>query len=121
MKGNAMQNSEYHRQRSKASIEMRLKFAHAYNNLLRGRVKIAKNSGGIKLLSATAAGFGSESYSEKAAYKTRRVMASKMMKDPLVIKTLAELGLKPNPVKPNEWIIDNSTGENTGSHSHVSD
>lgn len=100
-----MVNSEYHRQQSDRARERRLAFAIAFNNLLRARVREGRSLHGIKLRAAAMAGFGNGSWSDKATYKTQRVKAAQMLKDPLVIEKLKELGLAPHSFKKNEWVI----------------
>lgn len=97
--------SKYHEEKKKQGIKMRLKFAHTYNNLLRERKKKGRTFHGVKIQAATLAGFGNGSWSEAAAHKTRRVMASRMMSDEIVIAELKRLGLKPHPTQLNEWVI----------------
>lgn len=95
----------YHRNKTKEAIDLRRKFARAYNSILRDRWKTGRNLAGAKMQAATLAGFGLNSWCEAAAYKTRRVMASRMMSDPIVIEELVALGLKPHPTQPNEWLL----------------
>lgn len=104
-------DKDFHIKRAARGREMRIAFANAYNRLLREKIKNRLTGGGIKVRAATLAGFGKGSYSEKSAYKTRRTMASKMMKDPLVIQELLSLGLKPGIIKPNEWEIMEAPAE----------
>ena len=101
-----VKKSEYHKNRTAEALELRKKFAVAYNNLLRDRLRSGRNLAGIKLMAATLAGFGANSFTETAAYKTRRTMASRMMSDELVISELKKLGLKPHPIEFNEWVVD---------------
>lgn len=95
----------YHTQKTVDAIELRRKFARAYNNILRDRWKTGRPLTGAKVQAATLAGFGLNSWSEEAAYKTRRVMASRMMSDPVVITELMSLGLKPHPTLQYEWLL----------------
>jgi len=104
-----MVKSEYHKKRTQRGIEMRLAFAEAYNRLFRGRVKDGETIHGIKVRAAAMAGFGENSATPKAAYKAQRVKAAQMMKDPVVISRLEELGLRPHPFQKYEWVI--SDGE----------
>lgn len=99
------------RTRVEESLNLRRKFATAYNNLLRTRQAAGESNFGIKLQAATIAGFGASSYSEVAANRTRRTMASRMMRDSVVHEYLREFGLKPHPVELNEWVIDESVDD----------
>jgi len=95
----------YHRQKTQDAVEMRRKFARAYNGILRERWKTGRPVAGAKVQAAILAGFGLGSFSEAAAYKTRRVMASRMMSDKIVIEELIALGLKQHPVNRGEWLL----------------
>jgi|DEB0MinimDraft_10_1074344.scaffolds.fasta_scaffold68532_2 hypothetical protein len=101
-----MREKTYMERRSEQALAIREAFAQAYNNLFRSRVKEGKSLYGIKVKAAAMAGFGSNSLTDKAAYKTQRVKATQMMNDPLVIEKLKELGLKPHPFKKNEWVLE---------------
>jgi hypothetical protein len=95
----------YHKKKHEESVVARKKFAHAYNRLLRDRLAAGQPAHGIKHKAAMLAGFGAGSWSEAAAYKTCRVMASRLMRDPVVREELLKLGLWPHPVNRGDWIL----------------
>lgn len=93
-----MERSRYinirHEERSREAHKKRLAFAAAFAVLWRKRVSSGKDPRGIQILAANAAGFGGKGFSDETRYNTQRSMATRLMKDEVVIGELKRLGFE---------------------------
>lgn len=92
-----MEQSRYinrrHVERSREAHKKRLAFAAAFAALWRKRKQAGRDPRGVQILAANAAGFGQGGFSDQTRYNTQRSMATRLMRDKVVIEELKRLGL----------------------------
>lgn len=82
-----------HEQRSAEARKKRLAFAAAFAALWRKRLTVGRDPRGVQVMAAKAAGYGQQGFSDGTRYNTQRSMASRLIRDKLVIDELKRLGL----------------------------
>lgn len=92
-----MEQSRYinrrHLERSREAHKKRLAFAAAFAALWRKRKQAGRDPRGLQIMAANAAGFGQSGFSDQTRYNTQRSMATRLMRDTVVIEELKRLGL----------------------------